>query len=123
MARRRTGRIAAAVLAGYLLNAVLVAATELFLTRLVHGRSYFVADLATQCVYEVASGYLCCVIALPSDKRTATVSLILVGLTVGGFSLAASWNSEPRLYGIALIGIWAPFIWVGYLLARGKRAR
>lgn len=120
MTRRRTVRIVAAIVAGYLLNALLVAATELFLTRLIHGRAYFVTDLITQCVYEVAAGYLCCLIAGPSDGRAATIWLILLGLGIGGFSLAASWNSEPRWYGLALLCIWPPFIWLGYFLASRK---
>ena len=125
MTARRAGRIILAILVGYLLNALLVAATELLLPKLVYGRNYFVADLVTQCAYEIAAGYLCCVIALgrdrqKSDQKIATLGLMILGLAVGGFSLAASWNAEPRWYGTALLCVWVPFIWFGYLLARSS---
>ena len=90
--------------------------------RLGRTRSYFVADLILQCIYEVASGYLCCILASPSYRKVATIWLILIGLIVGSISLAASWNSEPRWYGIALLCVWAPFVWAGYLLSGRGRA-
>ena len=57
-----------AVVAGYTANAILVAATEQLLT--LHAPPggapplvYFVVDLITQCLYTVAGGYLCRLIA------------------------------------------------------------
>ena len=110
-----------AVLAGYALNAVLVTATELLLTRLLRGLKYFVADLIVQCICSVASGCLCCRISLPAGRTIAASGLILLGLLIGGTSLYSSWNSEPRWYGTALICVWAPCVFLGYLIVRHRK--
>jgi peptidoglycan/LPS O-acetylase OafA/YrhL len=114
------GRIILAILAGYTVNALLVAATEQLLPRLVPGKHYFVVDLSTQCLYEVAAGYLCSVIAKPSQRRTAVFGLVVLGLLVGTVSLITSWKAEPHWYGITLLCVWAPCVWIGSSLARRR---
>jgi peptidoglycan/LPS O-acetylase OafA/YrhL len=110
------GRLILAVLAGYVTNALLVGATEQLLSRLRPNPDYFVADLITQCLYEVAAGYLCCFIAKRSERWIALVGLVGLGLLVGTISLIASWKVEPHWYGIALLSVWAPCLWIGYAL-------
>jgi peptidoglycan/LPS O-acetylase OafA/YrhL len=104
------GRFILAVLAGYTGNAVLVAASEQLLPRLIPNPDYFVADLITQCLYEVAGGYLCCLIAKRSERWIAVVGLVGLGLLVGTISLVTSWKAEPHWYGIALLSVWVPCV-------------
>ena len=62
------GRVIFAVVAGYVTNAVLIAGTEKMLSRLVTPASYFGADVVTQCIIQLASGYLCSRIANASMR-------------------------------------------------------
>jgi hypothetical protein len=123
MSRASVGRTIVAVIAGYVTNAILVVATEQLLSSLAPGSAkpqlyYLVVDLVSQCLYTVAAGYLCCVIARPS-QRVAMAGLIGLGLSVGTFSLVGSWQSEPHWYGIALLVVYAPCVWTGWAL-RGR---
>lgn len=115
----RVGRIVVAVVAGYTLNALLIAATEQLLLRCFVDTSYLVADVITQCFCQAASGYLCARMA-GSQFRIAVLSLISLGLFVGLVSLTTSWHSEPHWYAIVLICVYAPCVWIGAAL--GKRA-
>jgi len=103
-------------MAGYGLNAALVAATEALFLRMLTPKQYFVADLTSQCVIEVAAGYVCARIAPASRRRFSTLSLIALGWIIGVISLITSWQTEPHWYGIALLVVWGPFVWLGYLL-------
>jgi hypothetical protein len=114
------GRIILAVVVGYMANAILVAATEIILSLLVPNIAeppfyYFVVDLISQCLYTIVGGYLCCVIARPS-QTIALAGLIGLGVLVGGVDLIASWKSEPNWYGIALLVVYAPCVWIGWRL-------
>jgi hypothetical protein len=124
MSRRNIVRIILAVVAGYIANAILVAATEQLLSRASGPGSsqpsfYFVADLISQCLYTVVGGYLCCVIAGP--RRTAMAGLIGLGVLVGTVSLVASWKTEPHWYGGALLSVYPPCVWIGWTL-KGRRS-
>jgi hypothetical protein len=124
MAIARVGRTVVAVIASYVTNAILVVATEQLLSS--HAPSgatapqlnYFVVNLISQCLYTVVAGYLCCVIARPS-QRVALAGLIGLGLSVGTVSLVTPWKSEPHWYGIALLAVYAPCVWIGWSL-RGR---
>ncbi len=118
MLRGKATRTVAAVLTGYAVNAVLVAATEQLLPKLLSMRGYLIADLITQCLYEVLAGYICSFVAERSIRHIAISVLIGVGWLVGSVSLITSWNSEPHGYGVALLCIWAPCVWIGYALER-----
>ena len=115
------GRTILAVIAGYLTNAVLIVVTEQFLSSLAPRSDatpplcYFVIDLIRQCLIQVAAGYLCCVIARPS-QRIALTGLIGLGLLVGTIFLVASWKSEPHWYGLGLLFVYAPCVWIGWAL-------
>jgi hypothetical protein len=121
MSRGSIGRILLAVAAGYLANSILVAVTEQLLSLLMPGVDatpplrYFVLDLISQSLYTMAGGYLCCRIARPS-QRAALVGLIVLGLVVGMFSLAVSWKTEPHWYRIALLAVYPPCAWAGWIL-------
>lgn len=121
MSRANIRRIILAVIAGYIADGILVVATEQFLVWLIPGADvtpplyYFVIDLMTQCLYTVIGGYLCCVIARPS-QRAALGGLIGLAVLVGTISLVASWKSEPHWYGIALFVVYPPCAWIGWTL-------
>lgn len=120
MSRKSVTRIILAILAGYLADGVLVAATERLFGILVPGvditppRYYFIVDLLTQCLYTVMGGYLCCLIA--RSQRVAMAGLISLGLGVGTLSLIGSWNGEPRWYGITLLLVYPPCAWIGWIV-------
>ena len=115
------GRISLAVIAAYVVNVVFVIGADLALQRIIPAEggnfpiSYFGADILIQCVIEVIAGYVCCAIARKTE-RTALYTLILVGLVVGAISLWNSWGTEPHWYGVILLGIWVPFLWLGWVL-------
>jgi hypothetical protein len=112
------GRTVLAIVAGYAANAVLVEATEQLLPRFAQGTNYFVTDLITQCLYEVVAGYVCCLVSKRSKRRIAVFGLMGLGLLIGTISVVASWNAEPHWYQIGLLFVWAPCVWIGYVLGR-----
>jgi hypothetical protein len=107
--------------AGYLANVILVAATEQLFFWLAPGVgtappfSFFVVDLITQCLYSVVGGYLCCLLARPSHP-VALTGLIGLGVSVGAVSLVTSWKTEPHWYGIGLLAVYSPCVWMGWTL-------
>jgi hypothetical protein len=121
MSRGSVGSIILAVIAGYIANGVLVLATEQLLSLRAPGMDtahplyYFVVDLISQCLYTVVGGYLCCAIARPT-QRAAMAGLVGLGLSVGTVSLVSSWKAEPHWYGIALLAVYAPCVWIGWTL-------
>ena len=70
---------------------------------------------ASQCLYTIAGGYLCRLIA--RSRRVAMAGLIGLGILVGTFSLSNSWSAEPHWYGIALFVAFPPCVWIGWTLA------
>lgn len=125
MSIKNIGRVVLAVLTGYITDVALVVATELMLR--IPGRHvaqplrYYVIDLIMQCLYTVIGGYITCAIAGPLH-RAAMITLICLGLVVGSASLTASWNTEPHWYGISLLAVYAPCVWLGCRLRlRTKR--
>ncbi len=117
MPRVNIGRPFLAVVAGYAANAVLVVVTEQLLSRFFIPTYYFVADLVTQCLSTIVGGYLCCLIAQQA-RRIAMAGLVGLGLLVGTVSLVTSWTAEPHWYGIALLSVYAPCVWIGGTLER-----
>jgi hypothetical protein len=108
-----------AVVAGYGFNGILVAISEQLLSSAGPGGAlpsyYYPVDLASQCLYTVAAGYLCCWIARPT-QWAALAGLMGLGVVIGAISLAQSWKSEPRWYGIALFVVFAPCAWLGWMV-------
>jgi hypothetical protein len=116
-----------AVVAAYALNAALVLLVEGWLARVSRGNSYYAADLALQCLIELAAGFVCCIVARRGKEQLVTAWVIGLGLIVGAYSLVLSWNTEPHWYSAALLGVWAPCIWAGYRIglwtaATGRRS-
>lgn len=109
-------RIASSVIAAYVVNAILVFATNQMLSPMAADAKrhfqFLVIDVVSQCLYTIVAGYLCTAIA-GQLRRFAIASLIALGLTVGTFSLVTSWNREPHWYGISLLLVYAPCVWVG----------
>jgi hypothetical protein len=115
-------RIIVAVIAGYATNAILIAAMEPMLFKLVPAGGYLAADVLTQGAIQIGCGYLCSRIA-NSQRLTATVALIILGLLIGSASVALSWRSERHWYAMALLSIYAPCVWVGYRWERRTRSK
>lgn len=106
MSRGSVGRVFVAVIVSYLGFGLMVAVTEWLLSSATTSSSakspwYFVFDLTSQCLYLIAAGYVCAVIA--HSNRLAVAVLALLRLSVRTFSLVTSWGSEPHWYGIALL--------------------
>jgi hypothetical protein len=112
-----------AVITAYVVNAILVVATNQLLSPMAeNAKSHFrflMIDVVSQCLYTIVSGYLCAAIA-GQQQRSAIASLIGLGLTVGTFSLVTSWNREPHLYGISLFLVYAPCVWADTALGAGQ---
>jgi hypothetical protein len=121
MPRASIGRVIVAVIAGWFANAILVGITEVLLwtsMRRIGGKlpgKYYIIDLVFQCCFTVIGGYLCCAIARPARRR-ALFGLIALGLLIGGVSLPSSWMREPHWYRVALLVVWTPCVWIGWIL-------
>ena len=126
MPKASLGRVILAVVAGWMTNAILVGITEVLMWKIMRGGAghrplnYYIIDLICQCCFTVVGGYLCCVIARPPN-RVAMLSLMALGLLIGGLSLPSSWSREPHWYRIALLAVWVPCVWIGWTL-RSQRA-
>lgn len=109
-------RIASSVTVAYVVNAILVFATNQMLSPMAADAKrhfqFLVIDVVSQCLYTIIAGYLCSAIA-GQLRRFAIASLIGLGLTVGTFSLVTAWNREPHWYAISLLLVYAPCVWVG----------
>jgi len=121
-------RTTLAVLGACTLTAGLVLAEEKWLARELHGNRYYEADLALQCLIELAAGILCSMVARRGREQLVAAWVIGLGLIVGTFSLALTWNTEPHWYAAALLCAWAPCIWAGYriglwMVPAGRRSR
>ncbi len=126
MPKASVGRVIAAVVAGWVVNAILVGVTEVLLWTSMRGPGgkfqgkYYIIDLIFQCGYTVLGGYLCCVIA-GATRRAAMFGMMALGLLIGGLFLPSSWAREPHSYRIALLVVWVPCVWIGWRL-RSQRA-
>jgi len=124
MSSRNAGRTGLAVIVAYLLNIILIVAADIVFLKLmppvdsVPRRSYLLADLIGQSVIQTLAGYVCCWIA--RGQTGALAFLAAVGLVIGGFSLFHSWQNEPHWYGIALLAVYFPCLWLGWNL-RSRR--
>ena len=120
MSSKNGGRLGLAVVVAYLLNIILIVAADLVFLKLmppVHSvlrRSYLLADLISQSVIQTVAGYVCCWIA--RGRPSALALLAAVGIVVGGLSLLHSWHNEPHWYGIALLAVYFPCLWLGWNL-------
>ena len=127
MSSKNAGRIVLAVVVAYLLNIILIVATDLVFFKLmppVHSvlrRSYLITDLMSQCVIQTVAGYVCCWIA--RGRPSALAFLGAIGIVVGGFSVWQSWQNQPHWYGIALLAVYFPCLWLGWNLRSRRGAR
>lgn len=113
-----TGRIFLAVAAGYLLNVVLIVATDSIFLRWTAPKgsvlplSYFVTDVVSQCIIQMLTGYVCRWIG--GAQPISLAVLVALGILIGGVSLRYSWTAEPHWYGIALLVVYTPCVWIGW---------
>lgn len=116
MAKTGIGRLVSAVTAAYVVNAILVMATNQLLSSMAADAKrqldFLVIDVISQCLYAIVAGYLSAVMA-GLLHWPAMASLIGLGLAVGTFSLVTSWNTEPHWYGKCLLLVYAPCVWLG----------
>lgn len=122
-------RIIAAVLAGYILIGCLVVATDaVFGTlnpELMNMRPlpayYLTISCVTSTLYSVVGGYVAAVIGR-ARSSTAAIWLIIFGEIIGVASTIGFWSRMPHWYSFALLILYPPAIWIGYLL-RCRRER
>ncbi len=123
------GRIIVAAIVGYVAIGLLVVTTDKVLAATIPGFAtlevppllYFVVSLATDTLYSVVGGYLCCVIA--RDRcRNATLVLIIGGEIAGIASQAALWRTIPHWFAIVLLLLYPPAVWIGSIL-RSRTAK
>lgn len=114
-------RVIIAVLVAYLANALLIAAAEQLLIRVLSGTKYYVADVVIQCVIQVGCGLP----LFPNLKHNISDDRPDYNRPSGRtYSLATSWHVEPHWYAVALIVMYSPCVWIGYRLAcRGAESR
>jgi hypothetical protein len=114
------GRIIAAAVVGYVAIGVLVVTTDKVLAAIIPGFAtlevppllYFIVSLTTDSLYSVVGGYLCCVIA--RDRcRDATLALIIGGELIGLASQIALWRTVPHWFGVVLLLLYPPAVWIG----------
>lgn len=118
-----------AVIAGYAAIGILVTLTDLLFSLLVPGWKamarpplyYFVASLGTDFLYSVFGGYVCVVIARERAKAAA-LGLMIVGELIGLASQIALWKTVPHWFGIALLILYPPAIWLGSRLHKNQGA-
>jgi hypothetical protein len=122
------GRIVAAAVAGYVAIGILVVLTDQVFAAVIPGFKsmttpplyYFVASLGTDSLYSILGGYLCCVIAR-AGCRNATLMLMVLGEIIGVVSQVSLWQTVPHWFGIGLLILYPPMVWIGSLLrSRGR---
>jgi hypothetical protein len=123
-------RTVIAVIAGYALIGVLVVFTDQLFSVAIQGfnslatppRYYFALSLLTDTFYSVLGGYLCAAIARSASKN-ATLALMIGGEIVGLVSMIAFWKTVPHWFGLALLVVYPPAIWIGSRLgSRDQRS-
>ena len=113
-------RTVSAAVAGYVLIGLLVVATDQVFAWSIPGFAlmtvppdrYFVISLITDSLYSLAGGYLCAVIAR-DRTRHAILWLIVLGEIIGLGAQVALWDTVPHWFGIGLLALYAPAVWLG----------
>jgi hypothetical protein len=123
------GRIIVAAIVGYVAIGVLVVTTDKVIEAIIPGFAtlevrplfYFFVSLATDFLYSIVGGYLCCVIA--RDRcRNATLVLLIGGEIIGIASQIALWRTVPHWFAIVLLLLYPPAIWIGSSLRSRNNA-
>ncbi len=113
-------RTVLAAIAGYALIGVLVVFTDQLFSVAIQGFStmtappgyYFRITLATDAFYTMLGGFLCATIARAAAKK-ATLYLIIGGEIIGLAATIALWKSQPHWFGLGLLVLFPPAVWVG----------
>jgi hypothetical protein len=122
------GRLAAAVITGYLTIGLLVLLTDQiaawtipgFLAMSMPPANYFYTSLVTDSFYALIGGYLCAKIA-HERSWSATVALIVLGEAIGLVSQIALWSTVPHWFGFALLITYPIAVWLGSRLQPAMR--
>ena len=121
-------RTIGAVLVGYAAIGVLVVATDAVAAMIIPGLmssgqtppdSYLAVSLCTASLYTVLGGYLCAAIAKAGVKK-AVLGLIVFGELMGVASVIAFWGRQPHWYGLSLLIVYPPLIWLGSRIRRNS---
>jgi hypothetical protein len=123
------GRLVAAVIFGYISTGLLVILTDQIFSAMIPGFHsmkvpplyYFVISLATNTFYSIVGGYLCSAVAR-AYARSATLALIVLGEVLGIIAQVSLWHTVPHWFGIGLLVLYAPAVWIGGLL-RSRTAK
>jgi hypothetical protein len=110
-----------AVLAGYISIAILVVSTDFVIAGFKPGEYrpgqmppaiYFVISLFTAPLYSVVGGYVCAWLARVCQNRHV-LALIVFGEAMGVASAIAFRGQQPVWYGLALLVLYPPAVWLG----------
>ena len=113
-----------AALAGYVAIGILVVLSDRITSSALAAPStkYFAVTLFTDVVYTIVGGFLCAKIA-GAGAREATIGLIVFGEAMGITSAIVAWSTQPHWFGLALLILYPPAIWIGSKLAPRRMAQ
>jgi hypothetical protein len=120
MGTRSVSRSVAAVIGGYAAIGVLIVLTDQLFSVLIPDMKsmpqpppyYFAISLVTDFIYSIVGGWVCVRIAKERQMRHAA-GLIVFGEAIGIASQIALWTTVPHWYGMSLLILYPPGVWLG----------
>jgi hypothetical protein len=122
MPRASIGRIAVAVLMGYVVYGIVVAVVEWLVLRHMLGAHFYAPDLVLHGLGAVVGGLVGSGFAAPS-RWIGAAGMTVVGLIFKAIGLVVAWKLEPHWYGIALMVVYVPCVWIGWAIVERDAAR
>jgi hypothetical protein len=116
MLRANIGRLVLAVLCGYVLGGAIVAIVERLFLRQMSSVETLATDLAVVAVAAVVSGVVGCQMA-PPPRWVAAACMSVLWLIFRTITVKTMWKTIPHWYGITLLAIYPPFVFLGEKLS------
>ncbi|MGD1070413.1 MAG: hypothetical protein ABSB15_09755 [Bryobacteraceae bacterium] len=122
-------RTIASVILGYVAIGVLVFGTDQIFAAVVPGFKslailplyYYAISLITDSVYSLFGGWLCARLA-PARPMLHAITLIVCGEVIGIGTQVMLWNTVPHWFGLSLVVLFAPAVWIGAKLVKSSGA-
>jgi hypothetical protein len=83
---------------------------------------YFVVSLFTAPLYSVIGGYIAAWLGRAQAQK-CVIGLVIFGELMGIVSTVMFWGKQPLWYGLALLVLFPPAVWLGGRLRSQKRGR